>query len=287
MTLAGARRASSRLRCPGSPAHTPRVARRTRPALGDCPRVGAAPTAQRGPARGSGTRTEAAVGFRRPAAGHAGAPAAWPAARGARRVVRVDRSTVSNAVREVPALLAAGWLRRARQPRRPAPHAGGRVRLRMPRASACGSTALRSRIAARKRAARAAGRRLRCAPRASPSSSTSTRSQGQKSMRATADWPTSFPTRSTPRRRSRRTTNRWASTTPGASGVATSPRPGSTSSTPRPSTSSGGRRNGSPDDARPTPKTHLTIAGLVSDRSAKRATRRRTTELVVARPAAC
>lgn len=75
-----------------------------------------------------------------------------------------------------------------------------------------------------------------------------------RSTKAIAGWPTSFLTRSTPHRRSPRTTPRWASTTHGTSDVAISPRHGSMSSTPTPSTNSGGPCSGSPAAARPTRK---------------------------------
>ncbi|MGV9565121.1 transposase family protein [Streptomyces sp. NPDC003480] len=58
--------------------------------------------------------------------------------------------------------------------------------------------------------------------------------------RATEAWPTSSPARPAPRRRSRQTTLRWASTTPGASNDAASPPRGSAWNPPTPSTSSGG-----------------------------------------------
>ncbi|MFJ3336882.1 transposase family protein [Streptomyces sp. NPDC086766] len=67
-----------------------------------------------------------------------------------------------------------------------------------------------------------------------------------------------------------------------------SPRRGSVSSTPTPNSASGHLCGDLPDAARPTPKTHLAIASLVSDRSAHRATHRRTsTDLVLVRDTAC
>jgi hypothetical protein len=84
----------------------------SRPALGGCPRVGAAPAARRETVPGSGSATEAATGVRRPAAGHAGAPAARPAPRGARRaglgvpLHRLERDTRDEATAGAP------WVRR-------------------------------------------------------------------------------------------------------------------------------------------------------------------------------
>ncbi|MEU2791534.1 transposase family protein [Streptomyces sp. NPDC007100] len=100
-------------------------------------------------------------------------------------------------------------------------------------------------------------------------------------------WPTSFPRESVPRPGSRRSMRRWADSTPGASCAVASPPGGSAWSTPTWRASSGNPCSGSPAAARPMPnyaETHLAVASLVSDRSARRATRRKaSTELVPVR----
>ncbi|MGW3463227.1 transposase family protein [Streptomyces olivaceoviridis] len=161
----------------------------------------------------------------------------------------VDRSTVSNAVREVRALLAA---RGFAVPDRP----GIRLRTLEDVFAYADAEGVRLRIdgtevqVRRPKAGRPGRRAFISGKKKQNTIKTTTISDGQGRTLFSGV----FPTRSTPHRRNRRTTPRWASTTPGASGVAASHRPGSTSSTPTPSTSSGGHCNGSPDEARPTPK---------------------------------
>jgi hypothetical protein len=124
--------------------------------------------------------------------------------------------------------------------------------------------------------------------KASPSSCGCIRRSRRRSTRDTAAWPTTSPARSMHRRTSRRTKRHWARSTPGARRADGSPPRGSAWRT----------AVGEEKKWRPLQRylgcresyaqTHAAIAALVSDRAARRPTRRRTsTALVLAHQTAC